>query len=321
MSQLLEILLIVDAVLLGIVLIFAMVRFCVVNKKSKNESVEENQTVEKVGEEMTTTDETPVVEEVTEEKREEVAEPTSRVDISEYLSDEDEIVIPRVKVMLVERSEVEEQPVEEKPEEAIETPSEEAPVVEEVTEQTGQEEVEEIEEPNEDNGLVDVVLLDEEEVPEDGEELVIGDTNKFVELKARVPFKEKLLGSEGKIQGYYDELYNKFISLRKMHARVSAKGVSFRLGRELVAKITYRGKTMKLHLALDVDAFDEKVYFQKDMSDVKAYQEVPFTVKVKSDRALKKAFELIDALIEKFEIEAKSRYERVDAIAELQAMD
>lgn len=318
MSQLLEILLIVDAVLLGIVLIFAMVRFCIVNKKSKNESVEENQAVENVGEETITTDEVPAVEEVTEEKQEEVAESNSRVDISEYLSDEDEIIIPRVKVMLVERDEVAEQTVEEKPEESVEESSEETPVVEEETEQA---EVEEVEQPNEDNGLVDVVLFNDEEVPEDGEELIIGGTDKFVELKARVPFREKLLGSEPKIQGYYDEIYNKFISLRKMHARVSAKGVSFRLGRELVAKITYRGKTMKLHLALDVDSFDENVYFQKDMSDVKAYQEVPFTVKVKSDRALKKAFELIDALIEKFEIQAKTRYERVDAIAELRAMD
>ena len=104
-----------------------------------------------------------------------------------------------------------------------------------------------------------------------------------------------------------------------MHARVSAKGVSFRFGRDLVAKITYRGKTMKLHLALDINAFDEKVYFQKDMSDVKSYVEVPFTVKVKSDRGLKKAFELIEALTSKLGIEQKSRFEEVDAIAEIKA--
>ncbi len=310
MSQLLQILLIVDAALLGLVLIFAMVRFCVVNKKGNAQSVSEP--VEPAKEEETTTTEevAPVVE--TAPIVEEKAEEKPAVDTSEYLSEEDEIIIPRIKVMLVER---EEKPAEEK----VEEKAEEKPV-EEVTEQPA-EDTEEIVEPNEENGLVDVVLLNEEVATEEGEELVIGGTDKFGELKARVPFKEKLLGSEEKIQGYYDELYNKFISLRKMHARVSAKGVSFRLGRELVAKITYRGKTMKLHLALDIDAFDEKIYFQKDMSDVKAYQEVPFTVKVKSDRALKKALELIDALIAKFEIQEKARYERIDAVAELKAMD
>ena len=147
----------------------------------------------------------------------------------------------------------------------------------------------------------------------------VGDANSIDIDAKRIPFSEKLLGAEEKIQGFYNELYNKFISYRKMHARVSAKGVSFRFGRDLVAKITYRGKTMKLHLALDINAFDEKVYFQKDMSDVKSYVEVPFTVKVKSDRGLKKAFELIEALTSKLGIEQKSRFEEVDAIAEIKA--
>ena len=309
MSQLLQILLIVDAALLGLVLIFAMVRFCVVNKKGNAPSVSEQAEPVKE-EETTTTEEVVPMEETAPVVEEEKVEEKKAVDTSEYLSEEDEIIIPRIKVMLIEKEEIKE---EEKKEEVVE---ETAPV-EEVTEES----VEELVEPNEENGLVDVVLVNEEVETEEGEELVIGGTDKFGELKARVPFKEKLLGSEEKIQGYYDELYNKFIGLRKMHARVSAKGVSFRLGRDLVAKITYRGKTMKLHLALDIDAFDEKIYFQKDMSDVKAYQEVPFTVKVKSDRAFKKAIELIDALIVKFEIEAKSRFEKVDAVAELKAMD
>ena len=156
---------------------------------------------------------------------------------------------------------------------------------------------------------------------ESQDELVVGDANSIDIDAKRIPFREKLLGAEEKVQGFYNELYNKFISYRKMHARVSAKGVSFRFGRDLVAKITYRGKTMKLHLALDINAFDEKVYFQKDMSDVKSYVEVPFTVKVKSDRGLKKAFELIDALTFSKGIEQKTRFETVDAVAMLKEME
>ncbi len=304
--SLIQILLIVDAGLLGLVLIFSLVRFCVVSAKQGKATAEEVAT-ESVAEENEVEE---VKEEIAEPAPEETAEaPEEKEENSEYLSDEEEIKIPRIKVMLVEREEV-----------AAPTATAEAPA--ETAEEQPAEANDEIVEPNEENGLVDVVLVNENgETAEGEDELVIGGTDRFGELKARVPFKEKLLGSEEKVQGYYDEIYNKFISLRKMHARVSAKGVSFRLGRELVAKITYRGKTMKLHLALDVNAFDEKVYFQKDMGDVKAYAEVPFTVKVKSDRALKKALELIDALIAKFEIEAKTRFERVDTIAELKAMD
>ena len=123
-----------------------------------------------------------------------------------------------------------------------------------------------------------------------------------------------------KTQSYYDELNNKFKSMRKINPRVSVKGVSYRLGRELVAKLTIRGKTMKLHLALDVTKFEEKIYFQKDMADVKAYAEVPFTVKVKSDRGLKNALKLVDALAERKEIVKKTRYEKIDALQQLKDM-
>ena len=74
---------------------------------------------------------------------------------------------------------------------------------------------------------------------------------------------------------------------------------------------------MRLHLALNLNDFAQNIYFQKDMSDVKAYEEVPFMVKVKSDRGLKKALELVEALCQAKAIEKKSRFVEIDAIQEL----
>ena len=143
------------------------------------------------------------------------------------------------------------------------------------------------------------------------------DDDEDVEKIRRIPFAEKLLVLDPKVHGYYDEINNKFKSMRKINARISTKGVSYRLGRELVAKLTIRGRTMKLHLALDVNKFEENVYFQKDMSDVKAYVEVPFTVKVRSDRGMKNASKLIDALVAEKGIEYKTRYNQVDSIGQI----
>jgi hypothetical protein len=67
--------------------------------------------------------------------------------------------------------------------------------------------------------------------------------------------------------------------------------------------MTVRGKTLKLHLALDVNAFDKKVFSQKDMASVKAYTDVPFTVKVKSNRGKNNALKLVDALMVENECE------------------
>lgn len=157
-----------------------------------------------------------------------------------------------------------------------------------------------------------------EEVAEaPAEEVEVADVQEGIDVAKRIAFAEKLLGLGDKVHGYYDAIYNKFISLRKINPRVSTKGVSFRLGRKLVARLTIRGKTMRLHLALDVNAFDQKIFFQKDLSDVKSYVEIPMMVKVRSDRGFKNAMKLIDALIAEQGIEAKTRYNAVDAVSNL----
>ena len=113
-------------------------------------------------------------------------------------------------------------------------------------------------------------------------ELMIGDLEDIADdrdIVKRISFSDKMLTTaDEKTKEYYNELYNKFISYRKVNPRVSSKCLSVRFGKELIAKISVRGKTMKLHLALNCKDFDENVYFQKDMSDVMAYEEVPFAL-------------------------------------------
>lgn len=153
-----------------------------------------------------------------------------------------------------------------------------------------------------------------EEVVADDEDVEIGDVSD-ADIAKRIAFGTKLLTFGENIQGYFNTIYNKFISLRKINPRISTKGVSFRLGRDLIARLTIRGKTMRLHLALNVADYDTAIYFQKDMGDVKSYVEIPLMVKVRSDRGMKNAMKLIEALIEKKGIEAKVRYNEVDAVA------
>ena len=161
--------------------------------------------------------------------------------------------------------------------------------------------------------IAPVVVEETEEVAVTEEQ----DTEDDRFVVKRTPFAQKMLTLDAKTQIYYEKIHNAFKALRKINPRISSKGVSYRLGRELVAKISVRGKTMRLHLALNVNDFAQNIYFQKDLSDVKAYVEVPFMVKVKSDRGLKKALELIEALCQAKAIEKKVRFNEIDAIAEL----
>ena len=252
------------------------------------------------------------------------------VKVSGYEKNDKVYIVPRVSVervgiepetvnedvVVIEREPIVEKPVEE----VIVVEEEKAPVVEEVA--PVEEPAPVVEEPVE-----DVVVLPEETAKEEPvivldetpaqEEIVVSDVeNQFGEIH-KIPFATKLLGADDQTQIFYDTLNNEFNSYRKLHIRISAKCVSYRLGRDLVAKITYRGKTMKLHLALDVNAYPENIYFQKDESDVKAYEEVPFTVKVKSERGLKRAIALIEALASEKGMEKKAHWNAIDSIADL----
>ncbi len=133
----------------------------------------------------------------------------------------------------------------------------------------------------------------------------------------RATFAEKLLLASKNIQSYYDILFNEFVSYRKVSGRVSAKCVSFRYGRQLIAKITIRGNMMKMHLALDINKYEYNKYFQKDMSDMKAYVDVPFTVKVISDRGFRNAIDLIGKLAEVVGTSKKTKFVEYDNISEL----
>ncbi len=122
---------------------------------------------------------------------------------------------------------------------------------------------------------------------------------KGLSIKAtKRAFSEKLLGLNQKTQDYFETLYNQLCSFKKVRGRVSFKYISFRLGRKLLAKISIRGKTLKLYLALKVSDFNKNVYFQQDYSFIKAYKQVPFAVKIKSERGLNNAIKLISTLME-----------------------
>ena len=137
--------------------------------------------------------------------------------------------------------------------------------------------------------------------------------NNFKKLK-KTSFAKKLLRLDSNIKTYFNILHNELVSYKNVNDRLSQKCMSYRLGRKLIAKMTVRGKTLNLHLAIDTANFDKKVYFQKNFADKKAYLEVPFTVKVKSDRGVNNAVKLISALMLNSEVQKKKNTIEVNGI-------
>ena len=75
-----------------------------------------------------------------------------------------------------------------------------------------------------------------------------------------------------------------------------------------------RGKTICLYCNLDPNEFDKSKYHHEAI-DAKIFADVPMLVKVKSGLGLRKAKELVDIVMAKFEIETNPKAKEVDYIA------
>jgi len=123
----------------------------------------------------------------------------------------------------------------------------------------------------------------------------------------KISFQAKLLSLDQSVQAYFNALHNELVSFKRVNSRASFRCISYRFGRILLAKMTIRGKTLNLHLNLVPQAFNQNVFFQRDLAAFKVYREVPLAVKVKSARGLSNALKLVVALGEKFDLTKKQK--------------
>lgn len=112
-------------------------------------------------------------------------------------------------------------------------------------------------------------------------------------------FTAKLVQSNDLVKERYSVLKNELLSYKKAKARTSWHFETVRLGRPAIAKFAIRGKTLSLYLALDPEEFQDTKYIYKDVSDVKKYSQVPMRLKIKSNRSVRWAKELISKMAEK----------------------
>ena len=78
---------------------------------------------------------------------------------------------------------------------------------------------------------------------------------------------------------------------------------TFRIKNKPVAKISMRGKTINVHLALSPSDYAESKYIFQDVSEIRKYALYPMRVRLTSDRQAKWTCELIDKVFEQYGIE------------------
>ena len=185
-----------------------------------------------------------------------------------------------------------------------------------VEEETVDDTVEEVEEPEEVEETVEEVDDDTDDENNEAIEIPLEEKDRLVIKTSKFTTKLKLCSDNTK--EYYSTIKNSLLSYGT-HDRLSRKCESFRR-KGLIAKITISGRTLRLHLALDPkneEKFPINKYHQIDLGEKRQFIEVPFTLRVKSNRALKRALELIDLLFAERGINKKRRYVESDFAKDL----
>ncbi len=195
----------------------------------------------------------------------------------------------------------EEAPIAEEPV-AEEIPAEE-PVAVETFAEVATEAVAEVEndEEDEDDSLdgidtSDLEFIDVMAEPDRYREMLEMEARGEVRLVSRYrrSSRSRVIQSRDNVQEYYNILKNALLSYKGVKSRLSWDYDSFNKGRVKVAKITAKTRTVYIYLAIDPATLQDTKYFFDDMSDKKKYAEVPVLMKIKGERKLKHALELIE---------------------------
>lgn len=171
----------------------------------------------------------------------------------------------------------------------------------------------------------DFVLEDTESSVSEGDEDSDEDEGSFayydkygakLDIRCRRSCLANIIQSNNEtIKKYYSELKNYILSYKTVKARMSWRYETYKKGRYQLFRLKIRGKTICLYCALNPAEFDTNKYFH-EASDAKMFEQVPMLIRIRSDRGLKKAKELIDITMQKFGLTVDPKAKTVDYIAE-----
>ena len=142
--------------------------------------------------------------------------------------------------------------------------------------------------------------ISELEFDESGE--VVIPEKKKLEIHCKRSFSANLMQSNPEtVKNYYNEIKNYILSFKSVKARMSWKYESYKKGRQQLFRLRIKGKSLCLYCAINSDEISESRYYHS-VAASKSYADVPTMVRIKSERGLKRAKELVDAVMSRFSI-------------------
>ena len=111
---------------------------------------------------------------------------------------------------------------------------------------------------------------------------------------------------------WYTAIKNELLSYNRIKERTSWRRETFRLGRNALARIAVRGKTLCLLLAVEPSGYDGTKYKVENVSDTANTVDTPTLFRIKSARRLKYAKEMVADIMKELRIYKNPAYEPQD---------
>ncbi len=124
-------------------------------------------------------------------------------------------------------------------------------------------------------------------------------------------FTARLIQADDETKQWYTEIKNGLLGYKKVHDRMSWKRETYRVGRETVARLSFRGKTLCLFLPLYAADLEGSKYKVEDVSDNASCADTPCMYRIKNAKRARYAGELFALVMEKMGVPTIER-ESVD---------
>ena len=134
---------------------------------------------------------------------------------------------------------------------------------------------------------------------ESGDEEVVTVTDSkgnIFQIRFIKSFTAKIIQASEESKKYYEELKNYVLSYKGTTSRISWNYDSINSGRNPVVKFGVRGKTLCVYYPLDADQYNDTKY-KVEKIDSKKFESVPTMYRIKNDRRLGYAKDLIDTVM------------------------
>ena len=118
-------------------------------------------------------------------------------------------------------------------------------------------------------------------------------SHESIQKCEKIPFSQKLFDLDSDIRDYFSDIHNEIVSYKRVKYRISHKGITYRVGRNTVARITAFENALRLYIATGIKDHSNAMVLQKNSSGIKLCKGALLAVDISSVNGKNNAIRIV----------------------------